>query len=413
MRLLYRLGVACYGAAIALASPFNAKAKQLRLGRKNWEKRYAEILKPHQNGIWMHCASLGEFEQGRPLLEAVRASHPHLPIVLSFSSPSGFEPRKNWPGADAVIYLPLDSPRAAHRLIQLIAPKMALWVKYEFWFSYMRALQQAQVPLYLVSGVFRANQHFFKWWGGWFRTQMLAFTHVFVQDQRSLALAESMKLRASRTGDTRFDRVASIAQSARDLPVIEHFKGKRTLVVAGSSWPTEEGFIAAYLNAHPQTNSCFVVVPHEVDDAHINQLLQRFGEQGVLFSAYRPDGERNSKARVLIVDRMGLLSSIYRYADLAVIGGGFGRGIHNTLEAAVYGIPVLFGSNFAKFNEAHELLACGGAQTFANFETFEQQLTALLENSAQRERAGAAASTYIQANTGATSAIMRHIFPAQ
>jgi len=410
MQVLYRFGVACYGAAIALAAPFNAKAKQVRLGRKNWEKRYPDILAPHQNGIWMHCASLGEFEQGRPLLEAIRMAHPELSIVLSFSSPSGYEPRKNWPGADAVIYLPLDSPRAAQRLIQLIAPKMALWVKYEFWFGYLNALRKADIPVYLVSGVFRENQHFFQWWGGWFRKQMLAFTHVFVQDHRSLKLAESMRLSASCSGDTRFDRVATIANNALDLPAIEHFKGNSLLVVAGSSWPSEEAFIANFLDKNSSSDTRFVVVPHEVNDAHIAQIVRRFGAQCVLFSAYRPDGDRDLKARVLIVDRMGMLSSIYRYADIAVIGGGFGRGIHNTLEAAVYGVPVLFGSNYAKFNEAHELLACSGAQTFANFEGFEKMLLALLENDAARAASGAASARYITANTGATSAIMRHLF---
>lgn len=411
MHALYRFGVACYGAAIALAAPFNAKAKKVRAGRKNWEARYANLLAPHQNGIWMHCASLGEFEQGRPLLEAIRQAHPELPLVLSFSSPSGFEPRKNWPGVDAVIYLPLDSPRAARRLIQLIAPKMALWVKYEFWFGYLKALRKANVPVYLVSGVFRENQHFFAWWGAWFRKQMCAFTHVFVQDQRSLELAESMGLSASRTGDTRFDRVATIAENALDLPAIAHFKGNSTLVVAGSSWPAEEEFMATFLSKNLGSSTRFVVVPHEVDDHHIAQIMRRFGEVGVLFSAYRPDGDPPHHQRVLIVDRMGFLSSIYRYADVALIGGGFGRGIHNTLEAAVYGIPVLFGSNYAKFNEAHELLASGGAQTFADYESFERMLTANLENKDAREQAGAASAAYIHANRGATSAIMQHIFP--
>lgn len=410
MQLLYRFGVACYGALIALAAPFNPKAKLLRDGRRNWEKRYAELLEPHRNGVWMHCASLGEFEQGRPLLEAIRQQHPDLPLVLSFSSPSGYEPRKNWPGVDVVIYLPLDSPAAAARLTALISPKIALWVKYEFWFFYLNALRKADVPLYLVSGVFRKKQHFFQWWGGWFRRQLQAFTQVFVQDEASLKLALSIRLNAEQLGDTRFDRVTAIAAQSTDLPVIEKFKGQHLLVVVGSSWPAEEGMIAEYLTKNPKTKLNFVIVPHEVDAPHIEQLMGRFGEQAVLFSACRPDERFTIDQRVLVIDRMGLLSSIYRYADLAVIGGGFGRGIHNTLEAAVYGIPVLFGSNYTKFNEAHELLRCGGAQSFTDAAGLELMLNDYANDASKRRRSGEASKAYIQSNTGATEAIMHRVF---
>lgn len=407
MRALYIFAIRVYVIAIKVAALFDAKAKKWVEGRKNWRTRYPETLKNCQDGIWMHCASLGEFEQGRPLLEELNATHPELPVVVSFYSPSGYEVRKNWEGADAVIYLPHDTPKNARDLIEMIRPKAVIWVKYEFWFSYLTALKSNETPLFLVSGIFRPLQHFFRWWGKWFARQLRGFTVIFVQDERSKELLARLGYSSVVTGDTRFDRVISIAEQTIDLPAIEAFKADHECIVAGSSWPQEEAFLANYLRERRERKLKLIVVPHEVDEAHISALSKLFGSDSVVFSAYRPDAHADK--RVLIVDRVGMLSVLYRYADLAVIGGGFGAGIHNVAEAAVYGVPVLFGPAHIKFNEALGLLDCGGAFDFFEGQELADLLDQLLHDYALRIRSGQAAEAFIRNGSGASKIIANQI----
>lgn len=353
----------------------------------------------------MHCASLGEFEQGRPVLEALREQHPGTPIVLSFFSPSGFEIRKDYEGANAVIYLPLDTRRNARMLTQLLQPKLALWVKYEFWLNHLNALHEADVPMVLFSGIFRPSQRFFKPWGGRFRAAIRQFSAVYVQDEESRRLLQSINVNAEVVGDTRFDRVCDIAEKGRPVEPVEQFTNGKLCLVAGSTWPADEALIARYLSEHSELELKVVLAPHEVDGDHIEAIEKRFGDDCVRYSALRP--QNDAQPRVLIIDQIGLLSRIYRSGDMAYIGGGFGAGIHNTLEAAVFGIPVVFGPNYAKFKEARELIACGGAYSIERYEAFASTLDKWLQTPEARSKSGKAAGDYVHSQSGATPKIVQ------
>lgn len=409
MTLLYRVFSASYYAAIRLAAPFNKRARAWCLGRKNWKEVLRKELHPHKGAIWMHCASLGEFEQGRPVLERIRERYPSHPLVLSFFSPSGFEARKNWEGVDAVFYLPEDRFSNARELMALLEPQLVLWVKYEFWMGYLHTFRKNQTPAILFSAVFRENHYFKHAWAGWFRKGLKAFDPIFVQDEASLALANSMNLQAQLGGDTRFDRVVQIAEASKAIEPIRQFCDGRFCVVAGSSWEEEEKLLARYLDG-TEKDFCLIIVPHQVDPEHIKQIEALYGKASLRLSdpAYNVLCKDADK-QVLIVDQMGLLSRIYQYADLAVIGGGFGAGIHNTLEAAVYGIPVLFGPRFDKFKEAHELIAAGAGLSFDSFEALRDLLHAFRADASLRQQAGQAASHYVKGNTGASEKVMQAI----
>lgn len=409
MGLLYRFFVGLYGRMIHLAAWVNPKAKKWVVGRQNWRKRYREELIPHRGAIWMHAASLGEFEQGRPLIDALRKSHPNTPIVISFFSPSGFEAKAPHQLADAVFYLPIDSPRNARDLLEILQPKIAIWVKYEFWISHLQAIKKAGVPLVLISGVFRPTQPFFLPWGAWFSRQLHLFDHIFVQDEGSAALLQRIGVSSEVCGDTRFDRVAAIAENAPNIENIERFIGDRTCIIAGSSWPEEERLLAEFRAQHPGAKHCFIIVPHEVNESHLVKIEKLFGSELTRFSAYRPDAPATSN--VLVIDRIGLLSTLYRYATIAVVGGGFGKGIHNTAEAAIYGIPVVFGPNYKKFREARDLIALGGAFTVSSQAEFTSILAKLIEEQEFRAASGRQAATYIKRGTGATQTILSKIGP--
>jgi 3-deoxy-D-manno-octulosonic-acid transferase len=336
MRLLYNLFIGLYGIALHCASPFHKKASLWVKGRKNWERKLREQLKPGAKAIWVHCASLGEFEQGRPLIEALRAeSVIDTQIILTFFSPSGYEIRKEYKGADVVCYLPLDTPSNARTFLEMVRPEKIFFIKYEFWFNYLSEIKARNTEAYLVSAIFRKEQLFFKGYGQFARKGLEAFTHIFVQDEDSKELLSSISYnRVSVTGDTRFDRVYDIALHSASIVMAEQFKNGKALLVAGSTWEADEELLL-HLNMDEYK---LLIAPHEISDMHIQQLVQKFSKHHpVLFSKA---GSDIAEQKVLIIDNVGMLSSLYKYATVAYVGGGFGKGIHNVLEPAVFGMPV-------------------------------------------------------------------------
>jgi 3-deoxy-D-manno-octulosonic-acid transferase len=403
MKLLYNLGIMIYSLAARLISPFNSKAKLWTDGRKGWEALLRENIGPENKNIWIHCASLGEFEQGRPLIEAIKKARPEFKIVLTFFSPSGYEVRKNYSVADHVCYLPADTPGNARKFISLVNPAAVIFVKYEFWDNYTSAIKKNGIPLYLISGIFRVNHHFFRWYGGFFRKILFRFSHIFVQDKQSMDLLKRTGIEnVSVAGDTRFDRVVMIADSAKDIPQIEQFKGEERMFLAGSSWRQDEEIIARYINLYPQKMK-WVFAPHEIDKPNIDRLEKLFSSEVARFSGFT---DRSADARILIIDNIGMLSSAYRYASIAEIGGGFGKGIHNVLEAACWGIPVLFGPNHKKFREAVELLSLDGARSFSSFKEFSEIIDNWLSDKNEYSKSAGNALKYVRENTGATGKIL-------
>lgn len=410
MQLFYNLGIAVFRLGARLWALFNERAALLVKGRSSvWKQLNAIDLSGPV--IWVHCASLGEFEQGRPLIEAIRDAKPDYKIVLSFFSPSGYEVRKNYNKADAVVYLPADTRRNARRFVQLIHPEKVFFIKYEYWFHYFKTLSEAGIPLYSVSSIFRPSQIFFKWYGGWFRRILSHVTQFYVQDETSSKLLNSIGIHNHVVaGDTRFDRVAAIAKHADDLPVVAEFSHGAKVLVAGSSWPPDESILADYINNAP-ANVKFIIAPHEVHEGHISELIQKFKVPVCRYSQL--NDTIPTKARVLIIDTIGVLSAIYRYGSVAYIGGGFGKGIHNTLEAATYGIPVIFGPNHQKFKEAMDLIAAGGGFNINTRDDFDKIMSKLWNNDPAKsllEASGRAAGDYVQSMCGATPLIMNNLF---
>ncbi len=403
MRLLYNLFILIYVLAARLLSPFNSKAKLWTMGRKGWEASLLKNISPGNTNIWIHCASLGEFEQGRPLIEAIKKGFPEYKIVLTFFSPSGYEVRKNYSIADHICYLPADTPGNAERFISLVNPAAVIFVKYEFWDNYTSVIKRNRIPLYLISGIFRINHHFFRWYGGFFRKILFRFSHIFVQDNQSMDLLTKIGIKnVSVAGDTRFDRVVEIADSAKSIPQIERFKGEEELFLAGSSWRPDEEIIARYINMYPERMK-WVFAPHEIERPNIERLERLFTCEVARFSGF---SEKSVEARVLIIDNIGMLSSAYRYASIAEIGGGFGKGIHNVLEASCWGIPVLFGPNHKKFREAMDLLSLNGAKSFASFEEFSEIIDKWLTDKNEYTKSAEKASLYVKDNAGATAKIL-------
>jgi len=406
MRLLYNLGILGYGAAAGLMSLFNEKAGQWVNGRKGWKAYLRQKIAAGEKYIWIHCASLGEFEQGRPVIEEFGKSMPEYRILLTFFSPSGYEIRKNYPGADIVCYLPLDTPWNAASFVSIVSPSMAVFVKYEFWNNFIRVLNKKAIPLYLVSGIFRAGQHFFRWYGAFFRKILFRFSHIFVQDERSFKLLRGIGLQnVSLAGDTRFDRVVEIAGSAGEIPLLDNFRGGEKLFLAGSSWKPDEEIIARYVNRDPMKMK-WVFAPHEIDESNIARLEALFSTTVVRFSRLTKE---NSGSSVLIIDNIGMLSSAYRYAFIAAIGGGFGKGIHNILEAACWGVPVMFGPNYTNFREAVDLIGRNGAACFRTFEEFSDLADRWLSDDDYYLKSSGTASDYVRQNAGATQVIMSKI----
>ena len=403
MKILYSIGIYIYGAFIFIASFFNEKAGLLRKGQHDAFRLLKEKLEQNARYVWFHAASLGEFEQGRPVIEQLRRDQPDIKILLTFFSPSGFEVRKNYAGADIVSYLPLDTPNNAKRFLEMVKPTKAIFIKYEFWPNYLLALKDMNVPVYSISAIFRREQVFFKSYGKWYLHLLGSFKHIFVQDKVSLDLLECHQIKnASICGDTRFDRVYDLFKQAKQLPLIEEFvKNSGKVIVAGSTWPKDEEILVRYLKLHPDVK--LILVPHEVHYSHISEISNLLDGKFVRYSEATVENVKTTNC--LVVDVIGILSSIYRYAHTAYIGGGFGVGIHNTLEAAVYGIPVVFGPNYRKFREARELIAVGGAFSIPNYVVLEAQLDALFKDT----KAGKLAGEYVKQNTGATSLICKVI----
>ncbi|MFZ4454685.1 MAG: 3-deoxy-D-manno-octulosonic acid transferase [Bacteroidales bacterium] len=401
--MIYSLLIRIYYLIIRLVSLFNPKAKLLIDGQAQTFATLKAKIDPTADYLWFHAASSGEFEQGRPLMEAIRKQHSNYKIIVTFYSPSGYEVRKNYTGADVICYLPADTRTNVNRFLDLVKPKKAIFIKYEFWHNYLHTLKKRGIETYIISAIFREKQLFFKWYGGWYRQMLLCFDHLFLQDEQSAQLLATLGVKnVTVCGDTRFDRVRDIQSLAKPLPILEKFANSFTLI-AGSSWPKDEDIFIEYFNEHPEMK--LVIAPHEIDEEHLDSIISKLKRP---FLKYSDANEANIlQADCLIIDCFGLLSSIYRYGNVAYIGGGFGVGIHNLTEAAVYGIPVVFGPNFAKFREAHELIACGGGFTINDLPEFASLMDQWIKNSALLKENGAAAGNYIHQNKGATNAILQ------
>lgn len=352
----------------------------------------------------MHCASLGEFEQGRPVLEALKLQHPQAFILLTFFSPSGYEVRKDYMGADVVCYLPMDGRWSSRRFLDIVQPDLALFVKYEFWHYYLKGLAVRQTPTVLISGAFRKKQAFFKPWGAFFRQMLGSFSLLTVQDARSLQLLERIGLveKTHLTGDTRFDRVAQIAQEAKTLPLIEVFKGKDKLIIAGSTWPEDEQMLKASLSEIP-VGWKLILAPHEINNAHLEAVRQLFGSECIFYSSFQPD----SDAKILVIDNIGMLSSLYGYGEIACIGGGYSKsGIHNILEPAIFGLPVIIGPEYQKFSEAVAMVKKGFVFPAKDKEFYQRTLQELIADDEGRAALQGFIKTYMHEHTGATAKIM-------
>ena len=403
---MYSFVICIYLMAVKLVSLFNKKVRLMVRGHAQVFRILREHIDPDAQYIWFHAASLGEFEQGRPLMERIRRDHPEYKILLTFFSPSGYEVRKNYAGADVICYLPFDTPRNVRRFLKLAHPCMAFFIKYEFWQNYLKGLQRRGVPTYSVSSIFRKNQVFFRWYGGRYYKVLTRFTHLFVQNEVSRELLATLGIHnVTVVGDTRFDRVIEIFEQAKQLPLVEAFKQGRPVLVAGSSWQPDEDIFIPYFNAHPEMK--LIIAPHVIGESHLTEIIGKLRRPCVRYTQATP--ETAAAADCLIVDCFGLLSSIYRYGEIAYIGGGFGVGIHNTLEAAVYGIPVIFGPKYQKFQEAVQLLEAKGAFSVKDYEELKTLLDRMLTDEVFLRESGMNASNYVTGNAGATDKIMSMI----
>ena len=416
MTLLYNIAISLYHFAIILASFFNEKAKKWVEGRKNiFQSIEEKINRKSQNSeistIWFHCASLGEFEQGRPLMEKLKnLSFPNgekIKIFLTFFSPSGYEIKKNYPIADHIFYLPLDSRGNAEKFISIVKPSIAIFVKYEIWFHYMNELKKRNIPSYLISAAFRNDHHYFKWYGSWFRGMLEMFTHIFVQDENSKTLLEKINVnKVTVSGDTRFDRVYETAKQAEEISLIARFRGQKRVFIAGSTWPEDEKLISGI--TFSKYNLKVIIAPHEIHESHINLIIHSFSHLKTL--RFSQANEKNiPDADVLIMDNIGLLSRLYRYGDMAYVGGAFGRSLHNILEPSAFGLPVLFGPDYHKNWEAAALIDRGGAFSIGSSEELENKINFLLQDEMILKIASEMSRNFVRSNTGATGKIIEVI----
>ncbi len=404
MRWLYHFFILVYQAGTFVASWFLPKAKLWRQGRKGQFKKMRSAFAGNDRLAWFHCASLGEFEQGRPVIEAFRKEFPDYKVLLTFFSPSGFEIRKNYEQADYIFYLPLDTRANVRRFLDLWKPSVAIFVKYEFWFNYLDALHKRKVPSLVISANFRSEQHFFRPYGKWFRKQLKKLSFIFVQNELSLKLLHQAGIsNAAISGDTRFDRVAAIAERPVDFPQLQSFVAGQPVLVAGSTWPADTNLLLPLIN-DPNGKLKFIIAPHEINPMQISSLRKQIKTSSAIYSEL--NGELPHDTRVLIIDRIGLLSSLYRLGSLAYIGGGFGRGIHNILEAVTFGLPVFFGPRYQQFAEALELIEKGGAFPVYNAEKLEEQVRAFIGNPVALKKASAVCLQYIARKKGATDTII-------
>lgn len=457
---MYNIAIYIYLIGVAIGSLFNKKIKKMWRGEREAVDLLKEKVDPTAKYVWFHAASLGEFEQGRPLIEQLRATHPEYKILLTFFSPSGYEVRKNYEGADIVCYLPLDTIRNARRFLRAVHPVMAFFIKYEFWYNYLHILRHRGVPVYSVSSIFRPGQVFFKWYGRNYAKVLHCITHFFVQNEVSLQLLKGIGIdEATVVGDTRFDRVLQIKEQAKELPIVEAFKGingkgeackgalaedackedlsedacngdfsedackgdlsengcKEALsengckgckvFVAGSSWQPDEDIFIRFFNDHPDWK--LIIAPHVIGEDHLAYILDKLQMKAVRYT--QATEQSAAEARCLIIDCFGLLSTIYRYGEIAYVGGGFGVGIHNVPEAAVWGVPVLFGPNNKRFQEAQDLLACKGSFEVTDYDSFNTIISRLISDDKFRHQCGEASANYVKSRSGATDIIMKSV----
>lgn len=406
MKLLYSIGIFLYNLLIKFAAFFNTKASFRNSGVKlTFEKLKAFNS---ENIIWIHCASLGEFEQGRPLIEKIKNKFPDFKIALSFFSPSGYEIQKNYELADIVFYLPGDSRKNAEKLISLLKPRYAFFVKYEFWYWYLRELKNQQIPIFLVSGIFRKKQIFFKFYGSFYRNILRKFTYLFLQNASSADLLKQYGIQnVSITGDTRFDRVFEISENRKQFWIIDKFVSDKFVFIAGSTWKHDEEIIFNFINSQKNENLKYIIAPHIVENNNISRILKLCNKKLIRYSECT--AENVTDAEIIIIDNIGMLSSLYAYADVAYIGGGFGSGIHNILEAAVYGIPVIFGPEYHKFDEAKELINRKAGFSISNTDEFSELLQKFIEDLKFRKECGKNAEIYVKENIGASGKIVSEI----
>lgn len=406
MNILYNILIFLATLYTKVAAMFSKKMRLFVDGRKNTFPTLERMLTEEDHTFWFHAASLGEYEQGLPVMEEMKRQFPTHKIVLTFFSPSGYEIRKNNTVADITVYLPMDTRKNAQRLLKIIEPEAVLFIKYEFWPNLLFELKKEQIPTYLISGNFRDEQVFFRWYGKFFLKALQCFTHFFVQSSLSRMLLEKAGIKnVTVTGDTRFDRVAEILQRDNHLDFILNFIAGKMTIVIGSSWPQDEELLANYINASNH-NVKFIFAPHNIDAEQIDKLRRSITKTSVLYS--ERDGIDLSRYHVLIVDAIGLLTSIYSYADISYVGGGFGSGTHNILEPATFGAPIVIGPNHKKFLEADYLIRLGGCVQVSDQETMNKTFDKLITDHIYRKKMGAIAGEFIQQNRGATDKIMEH-----
>jgi len=407
---MYNLGIHLYSLGVAVASHFNEKIGKMWRGEHEAFDILKEKVDPNVEYIWVHAASLGEFEQGRPIIERIKHQHPEQKVLLTFFSPSGYEVRKNYSGADIICYLPLDTRGNARRFLSLVRIKMAIFIKYEFWYNYLHILKKKGVPVYSVSSIFRENQIFFRWYGREYAKVLKCITHFYVQNEESLQLLASLGLNnVTVTGDTRFDRVLQIKDDAKHLAIIEKFvgDGQSKVFVAGSSWQPDEEIFIKYFNQHKDWK--LIIAPHVIGEEHLKQIDALLEGRKVVKYTEAEQVEELDKAEVLIINCFGLLSSIYHYGQVSYVGGGFGVGIHNVLEAAVWNVPVIIGPNNKKFQEAQELLAAGGCFEINGYSDFEQLMDHFSSSASFLSETGKKAGEYVKDKAGATTDVLSNI----
>lgn len=410
MKLFYNIFIKLYPFVAKLISAKNTKAKLWIEGRKNIFEQLQESLKNNkQNIVWMHCSSLGEFEQGRTVLEKLKLLYPNYKFLLTFFSPSGFEVQKKYPHADWIYYLPMDSANNAKKFLDIVNPVLVLFIKYEYWYYYLTEIKKRKIPLLLVSGIFREGQPFFKWYGGLYREMLQCFTHVFVQDDNCLSLLRNIGFtkNVSISGDTRFDRVLEIANKFEPITIIEKFIDNSKVIVAGSTWFDDDEVLAHYANSHTEIK--FIIAPHEIDKERLNECLTMY-KNSILLSKWQQLNEPVN-ANVLIIDNVGMLSKLYKYATICYVGGGFGDdGVHNVLEAAVYRKPVLFGPEFSKYREAVELIDAKGSFSIQSAIELEKIFNQIFNDESLYETTANNAANYVANKSGATTTVVEYIY---
>lgn len=407
MKFFYNITVFLADLLLKAIALFNPKIKLFVEGRRETFVRLSEAIRKEDRVIWFHCASLGEFEQGRPIIEAAKKQFKDHKILLTFFSPSGYEVRKNYAFADLIVYLPMDKKSEAKKFVAMVHPSLAVFVKYEFWPNILNELKNGQFPVILVSGIFRQDQAFFKFYGGWMRSTLHSFSHFFVQNEGSKALLQEIDFKnVTVSGDTRFDRVFDISQQDNSLDFIEAFVGDQYTLVAGSTWPGDEELLVKYINDDPGTDERYIIAPHNINERAIRELKDSIKKKTVLYSEKEP----TENARVFIVDTIGILNKIYSYGDVAYVGGGFGKsGIHNLLEPAAFGCPLIIGPNYQKFREAVDLVDNRACEVIADQNELTHCLDKLRSDESLRLKKGRNAKSYVQENTGATKIIMDYM----